>query len=792
MTCRVVALALLSLLPFLPLVATSTGCILLLPAVPLEGEACLDGSTCLQGLQCRDGLCAKPVGEGEGEGEGECAAPGPECALGFTCATADVTQLSDEIQCEGARVGDCLFGCASASECPTLVRSPLLRSSAVAVADLVVDGEFAIIVDGSSATLVGGEQSLDPSCLGIELSVEDDLLPGQPPLVVVRARNIDIIGGGVLTARGAPGTFCGGLALLADGDLVVHAGGTIDLAASGSEPGCGGYAGGLPGEPGGAPALTGVFPSGPGTSGSHGTRGEGLDPGSVYGSSQLVPLLGGGGGGGEIADTGIASGGGGGGALYLSARRAVIVQGELDVRGSAGSAPAGAGAGGGILIEAQDVRFVAELEDVVGFEDGIARFSGGGLGSGFGAGRLRVRTAGQSNIANPNPPGDGPHAIADVGLGTDGDQCHTLFDVVRAAAGAEPPFVVGPPARLAFVEAFDPGGVGVDGPPFVASVTVPTPGAAEEVRAASSPDLAHDGAAVIAYGTTALLFSDGPASTSQVVVVSSPDVAYDAVAIDAQAPGRVALARGAVIDVLELFEPNVGAVVAAVDAAGRATGSAIAIAGADVAFLTADRAVDVTLVPVLGGPSRLLALGEPVVSLVGRGDLLLIGIDGAGANRGVVPARREGDFVLVAPAARLLNFRAPPEAIAVGFPRSDVQNITLAAAAAPLDDACFTNAGGIVLGQLNEDLSEGFDGVHAIIDPWDPLPEGQLGRTLAVTDRHIVASMGAAGVMVSRDDRRDIVVAAVGDVAHRVVALARGQIIIVDAAGNFLAAPLPP
>jgi hypothetical protein len=113
----------------------------------------------------------------------------------------------------------------------------------------------------------------------------------------------------------------------ASGDITIY--GVLELSASGSTPGQGGWSGGRGGNntshptkgqgPGGGGFLAdptntrggGAGHSTPGAAGTNGIAG-----GKMYGNSYLQPLMGGsGGGGGNAAGSGFGSDGGGGGAL---------------------------------------------------------------------------------------------------------------------------------------------------------------------------------------------------------------------------------------------------------------------------------------------------------------------------------------------------------------------------------------------------------------------------------------------------------------------------------------------
>lgn len=221
-----------------------------------------------------------------------------------------------------------------------------------------------------------------------------------PPDGIFHATTITIASGTVLNfsrnARNTP------VQLRATGDVTIsgslRANGANGTSIIGGAGGVGGYPGGFPG--GLLPAGAGQGPGGglPGTNGNSngaGTAGNGsygsgspnaaasdLD-GVVYGSPLLVPPLGGSGGAGTDAGHG---GGGGGGALLIASDTQIVIQtnGEILVRGGAGSGTSNHGSGGG-------VRLVAPL--VAGEGNAEINVSGGISSSTTnqgGSGRIRI------------------------------------------------------------------------------------------------------------------------------------------------------------------------------------------------------------------------------------------------------------------------------------------------------------------------------------------------------------------------------------------------------------------
>lgn len=139
-----------------------------------------------------------------------------------------------------------------------------------------------------------------------------------------------------------------------------------------SEPGPGGFAGGIGGFSGGGPPQPGSGPGG-GDSGllDNFLRGAG---GSFGGNSFLVPLFGGsgGGGGGSSGTTGY-GGGAGGGAILVASSTSVEVNGRIHVNGGDGSGSSiccnfgGSGSGGAIRLVAPVISGSGVLDTNSGF-----------------------------------------------------------------------------------------------------------------------------------------------------------------------------------------------------------------------------------------------------------------------------------------------------------------------------------------------------------------------------------------------------------------------------------------
>jgi hypothetical protein len=461
-----------------------------------------------------------------------------------------------------------------------------------------------------------------------------------------------------------------------------------------------------------------------------------------------MPLLGGGGGGGGTNG----AGGGGGGAVYLAAERELIVNGVVDVHGAEPEVVSGgAGAGGTIVVEAGFVQ--------VGGVDG--RFLvGSSIGAdAAGAGRLRIRRLQPQFLTG------GPLAseIADVGASLDEGFCTAVVDFAGARGTGEDEYRAPPPAPLALVDletlvsGFDPS-VFPLGPTLVAS----------------SPQADGQSLLVLADTDTAVLITP----TSVVPLAGSGP--YDAVAIDASAGGMIALGGD---EAASLYQLN-GSAIGGVTLTGRPAGSRLAVAGTTLLSVAADgHTIDVRS----ASPTTLDAT-EPITALVARGDALMVGIDGGTEQtRGVRYATRPNATTGFTVVASHLNFRAPPEALAMGLVRVlGAERRQLIPAGAPLDDACFTDSGGVVMFNLAGAGAVTRD--DDIINPYDPRTLGQFGSSVAAGRTIAVHSMGAAGAMITVDGRGDHPVIATASTPTRAVGFARNLVVVVANDGAVLAA----
>jgi hypothetical protein len=212
------------------------------------------------------------------------------------------------------------------------------------------------------------------------------------------------------------------LVIVARDDIRIGTNATIDLAAEGSQPGPGGFAGGRsdagqgPGA-GGSGSRSGDASAGGGGAG-HGAIGgaggassalPGGQPGPARGG--FAQLCGGSGGGSaafeghETAACGPARGGGGGGALLLLSEDRIEILGTITAAGGGGAGSSGCGGGGGGgsggYIAAAAPRIVVR---------GIVAANGGGGGGGG-------QDTGPSATVEPATPGEGGCACAEPASG---------------------------------------------------------------------------------------------------------------------------------------------------------------------------------------------------------------------------------------------------------------------------------------------------------------------------------------------------------------------------------------
>lgn len=225
--------------------------------------------------------------------------------------------------------------------------------------------------------------------------------------------------------------------LLASGNVVIDANGTLNVSGSNGttflntgKGGPGGFDGGggggltLPGSRGQGPGAGGGgaygvnYPGGGGggghaSSASNGGTGNGSyggAGGAAYGNTNLFPMVGGSGGGGTGAtasQTGYA-GGGGGGSILIAASGTIDVKGLINARGGNGGlngylSGAGGGSGGSIYLVATTISGDGEINAIGGYGGYTESYvkSNGGNGS-LGRIRLEAWNLLRTNQSNPN------------------------------------------------------------------------------------------------------------------------------------------------------------------------------------------------------------------------------------------------------------------------------------------------------------------------------------------------------------------------------------------------------
>ncbi|MDX2147559.1 MAG: hypothetical protein SFZ23_08560 [Planctomycetota bacterium] len=197
---------------------------------------------------------------------------------------------------------------------------------------------------------------------------------------------------------------------LVSGDVTIN--GSIDLSGTNGSS----FAGNPPGGPGGfsggkgipSPRSDGFGPGGGGQAGNNAGEGGGYGTfgvsqtagevgGYVYGTAELIPLMGGSGGGGS-GETGNLAGGGGGGAILIVATGRITVNGSIIANGGSASGgccnSSGGGSGGGI-------RLVSDT--LTGSTTGALSAVGGSTSSPGGFGRIRTEANVDSLPALGNP-----------------------------------------------------------------------------------------------------------------------------------------------------------------------------------------------------------------------------------------------------------------------------------------------------------------------------------------------------------------------------------------------------
>jgi hypothetical protein len=190
--------------------------------------------------------------------------------------------------------------------------------------------------------------------------------------------------------------------LLASNDVTIK--GTINVrggdqaapAINGGQGGPGGFDGGT-GAIGSSPRGGGFGPGGGDSSwyygGSFGSVGGGSNPGKIYGTIDLQPMIGGSGGSG--GDPGYGGGSGGGGAILIASSTKIDVSGTITADGGAANLAgcAAGGSGGGIRLVANTIQG----------EGLISAIGGSACGAFGGDGRIRLEACNNNRISFTQP-----------------------------------------------------------------------------------------------------------------------------------------------------------------------------------------------------------------------------------------------------------------------------------------------------------------------------------------------------------------------------------------------------
>jgi hypothetical protein len=715
----------------------------LLGAPALEGKCCDAGESCPDGLSCN--TLNQCVRDADGvDVEGQCSASASLCFVENVACAADCLPCTPNLD----------------EACPAVPPSvPGVQRSVTFAPSFVVPAgrTFTLVAasDGRSVRLFDGDPANEAASVRCSEGAVR-IVPAPPgddggPLLVVEAGTIEIAG--TLVARGVA---CGGLALLAHGDIVVD--GTIDVAGRADEPGCGGFSGGEAGAPGGAPRDTArdTPAAAPGHGGSHASRGRaGPDEASraaPFGTASLLPLRGGGGGGGASAG---GPGGGGGGAVYLAADRTVRLgrTGVIDVRGGPGGEGAGSGAGGSILIEAGTID--------VSNCDNCLRHQGGGAPDASGAGgqgRVRLADGGGFSVSSAVDYADVGIAFTDQDEGNETCFAWLTTGEVRADAptvavpapggglpaqevatlllGSLQPSAsaIGPATRFFVARATDVAviaGDSVDGEDFLLVVSTRGAQAADAVPLAGSTvqgvavDWTTDGT-----GATIALASLGQ-STSEIRL-------FD---VTPPAGGGAGTAPGLIQERTAL-------------ATSQRAEAGVAVVGDRIVWAEASGAQAPALVfvrvGVAGSPAPLAVgalAGRRVSSLAGHSDVLAIGVDGdETADRGIVFLGASSTEPFWASEVSFLGFKDAPLALGLAATGNAVRTF----AGVPDDDACGAQAGAVVaVDRVADESGNARAALKQVIDAYDAIDGDGFGSQVATTgDRVVVSSVRNARVEV--------------------------------------------
>ena len=269
-----------------------------------------------------------------------------------------------------------------------------------------------------------GQYNFDPVALGLNPAGDN----------IFNFTSINIASGVVLALRnsylrGKPVIWLATGDVNIAGDLVLDGQNAPNLASYGadwisyrvpSEPGPGGFSGGVGALQGAAPSP-GLGPGGApvqansgcsiGGGGSFATAGIGTPPAPIYGNGDLVPLIGGSGGSGgcvaaanSASDAAGGTGGAGGGAIRIVSTTSITVTGRISAAGGLGGggrsngSNGGSGSGGAIHLIAPSISGGGQLYT----------FAGGDLSQGSGYVALNAANNTFSGIDNYGPVTKGP------------------------------------------------------------------------------------------------------------------------------------------------------------------------------------------------------------------------------------------------------------------------------------------------------------------------------------------------------------------------------------------------
>lgn len=282
----------------------------------------------------------------------------------------------------------------------------------------IVSAQVSTGVDGALATTTNAVVIFDPVAAGLDLDADN----------VFHFTTITISAGSTLKLKASKLRKNRAVIFLASGPVTIN--GTIDLSGEDgvpvstpiqltrrpSEPGPGGFAGGLGSRSDTNPNTNASDGYGPavsrGLAGSAtGGCGNGFNASSAHMNISMFPLVGGAGGGGAGCG---GNGGAGAGAIRIVSAVSIQIdsQAQILANGGQGTAaggnwPGGAGGGGMIHLIAPAVTFSAGY-NITAFS-AAARNPSGPLSSGAGVLRVNANTiTGPLNFFNPAPPITGP------------------------------------------------------------------------------------------------------------------------------------------------------------------------------------------------------------------------------------------------------------------------------------------------------------------------------------------------------------------------------------------------